>query len=118
MKTLSVCLILVMSLLGLKAQNGNSFPYEKARDMVKEKYHIKKISDEIYVLANKDETQRYLAYNLPDDFKKDGLNVICSGIVGKVPPNFKMMGTPLKISTISVGKGYKKFNVKVRSYTL
>lgn len=117
MKYLLFIPLLAVSLL-IKAQDDTTFPYEKVSELTKEKLQVRKMGDTQFVLTNKTDTQRYFAYNLPDDYKTDGLNVICSGIVGKVPPNVRMMGTPLKLSFIAVGKGYRKFKVKAKSFNL
>lgn len=60
---------------------------------------------------------RYISQQLPDEFKKDGLPVIYSGWVGKIPPNVRMLGTPLKLKSIKVsGADKKKFKLSKRCY--
>jgi len=116
MKSIIICVFMIGISFNMLSQ-GVDFPYEKAGDMVAAKLQVKKLSENSYVLINvKDESSRYYAVNLPEEYKKDGLNVICTGIIGKVPANFRMVGTPLKLSFIKVGKGYKKLGVKVKSY--
>ena len=99
------------------AQGTADFPYEKVRDMVQEKLTVKDLGNESFVLITPgDDTKRFFASNLPDVYKKDGLMLICSGIVGKVPPNYRMIGTPLKLKAVKVGKNYKKYKIKVKSF--
>ena len=100
----------------LMAQSGD-FPYEKIGDLKEAKLQVKMLAEDSYVLIDlKDDTKRYYAVNLPDVYKKNELNLICTGIIGKVPPNFRMIGTPLKLTEVKVGKGYKKLKVKVKSF--
>ena len=108
--------LLLLACTALLAQTDKNFPYETAREMKLEKLQVKMLSGDVYVLTDAKDTQRYLPYNLPDDDKKNGLNVVCTGKVAKIPPNVKMIATPLKITAVKVGKGYKKFKVKVKSY--
>lgn len=118
MKSIIVCILMIGISLNMLSQ-GVDFPYEKAGDMIDAKLKVKMLSENSYVLINtKDESSRYFAVNLPEEYKKDGLNVICTGIIGKVPANFRMVGTPLKLTFIKVGKGYKKLGVTVKSYKL
>ncbi len=99
------------------AQGTPDFPYEKVRDMTQEKLIVKDLGNESFVLNTPgDDTKRYFATKLPDVYKKDGLFLICTGIVGKVPPNFRMIGTPLKLKSVKVGKNYKKYKIKIKSF--
>ena len=113
-----LCLsVLVFLATMLKAQSTSDFPYEKVRDMSQEKLNVKNLGNDSYVLiVPGDDTKRFYATNLPDIYKKDGLNLICSGIVGKVLPNARMIGTPLKLKAVKVGKNYKKYKIKVKSF--
>jgi len=45
-------------------------------------------------------SQRYLLKNLPSDFQQDGLRVRISGEIGEIPPNVRLIGTPLTIRQI------------------
>jgi hypothetical protein len=115
-KILSFALMLFFSAM-VYAQGTPDFPYEKVRDMNQEKLTVKDLGNESFVLMTPgDDTKRFFATNLPDIYKKDGLMLVCSGIIGKVPPNFRMIGTPLKLTTVKVGKNYKKYKIKVKSF--
>jgi|688.fasta_scaffold41928_5 hypothetical protein len=116
MNKILIILVVVCLSINLHAQ-GNDFPYEKAGELKDAALRVKMLNEDSYVLQDtKDDSKRYYAVNLPDVYKKDGLNLICSGIIGKVPPNFRMVGTPLKLTAVKVGKGYKKLKVKVKSF--
>jgi hypothetical protein len=116
MKKLFFLMAMIVINVGLFAQ-GNDFPYEKIGDLKDAKLQVKMLNEDSYVLIDlKDDSKRYYAVNLPDVYKKHGLNLVCTGIIGKVPPNFRMMGTPLKLTAVKVGKGYKQLKVKVKSF--
>ncbi len=112
----SLLVLFLVAFSSIYAQTDKNFPYEIVREMKLEKLQVKMLSGETYVLEDIKNSQRYLPYNLPDDYKKEGLNVVCTGKVAKIPPNVKMIATPLKITAIKAGKGYKKFKIKVKSY--
>lgn len=52
------------------------------------------------IVTDGNDRKRYLPSNLPDGFKIDGLKVVFSGKVGKIPPNATMLGTPLELTKI------------------
>ena len=56
------------------------------------------------IIPDDDDTQRFLPKNLPDKFKKDGLNVIFSGKICEIPENVRLMGTPLILIEIEKAK--------------
>lgn len=116
-KTILCATVLLLLATLLHAQSTNNFPYEKVGDLSQEKLNVKELGGDSYVLVVPgDDTQRYFAVNLPDSYKKDGLNLICSGIVGKPLPNARMIGTPLQLKSVKVGKNYKKYKIKVKSF--
>lgn len=45
-------------------------------------------------------SQRYLPENLPPDFRRHGLRVVFSGNPGEIPPNVRLVGTPLVLTAI------------------
>jgi hypothetical protein len=73
--------------------------------------------DMAVIIPDTDSNNRYISRQLPDSLKKDGLKVTFTGEVGKIPPNFRMAGTPLKLHSIKVSCGEaKKFGLKVKKY--
>lgn len=48
---------------------------------------------------------RYLPDQLPDNLRVDGMRVRFSGKAGQLPPNARLLGTPLQISKIMKDKG-------------
>jgi hypothetical protein len=43
---------------------------------------------------------RFLPDSIPDQFKIDGCRIIFSGIIGEIPANQRLPGTPLRITKI------------------
>ena len=46
--------------------------------------------------------ERFLPLNLPDEFKLDSTRVLFSGKRGVIPPNARMIGYPLQLSSIRI----------------
>ena len=60
---------------------------------------------------------RFISQQLPEEYKKEGLKVSFSGWRGIIPPNFRMIGTPLKLTCICMSTAeQKKFNLKKTKY--
>lgn len=62
---------------------------------------VKLIAD-VYVIevTVNGEMTRYVPAILPKEFQVAEMRIVVSGTVGKIPPNFRMMGAPLTISEI------------------
>lgn len=41
---------------------------------------------------------RFISDSIPDQFRIDGCRIIFSGVIGEIPPNQRLPGTPLRIS--------------------
>lgn len=94
--------------------------FEWDREIKNEKGKVSVLANgETWVIVPADNPNgRYISQQLPDAFKKDGLAVVYSGWVGKIPPHVRMMGTPLKLSKISVSKAdKKKYKLKKSCYS-
>jgi hypothetical protein len=81
---------------------------------------VKVLNDgELYTLVpDSNANMRYISQQLPEEYKKDGLKVTFTGWEGKIPPNFRMMGKPLKLKSICVTKSeQKKFKLKKARYS-
>lgn len=94
--------------------------FEWERKVSKVKATINSLGDgEFFVIKPDDDgSNRYISQQLPDEFKKDGLKVTFTGWVGKIPPNFRMMGTPLKLLCICVSKSeQQKFGLSKRKFS-
>ena len=74
---------------------------------------------ELFVIVpDSNANMRYISQQLPTEYKKDGLKVTFTGWEGKIPPNVRMMGKPLKLECICITKGeQQKFKLAKRKYT-
>lgn len=59
--------------------------------------HVRKVSEEWWGLVPVDDEGTVYAPQppLPAELREDGLPVLFSGVVGDIPPNVRMWGTPL-----------------------
>jgi hypothetical protein len=83
------------------------YPFDSVGHIANVRATVKVIAD-VFVLETvmdgNNNSTRYLPAILPDAFKKENLVVIISGTVGKIPPNVRLMGTPLTLESIGVGE--------------
>lgn len=69
------------------------------------------------IVPDDNPNMRYFGSNLPDAFKIDGLAVIFSGDVYKIPPNVRAIGQPIKFKSISISVAdKKKYHLKKSKY--
>lgn len=110
--------IFVVTAILLSAISINAREYEWYKTIKNVKGVVQKVMDDTWVIVPEGSGgNRYYSEQLPDEYKKDSLHVTFSGMVGKIPPNVRMVGTPLKLQKISVSKKeMKKFGLKERCY--
>ncbi len=96
----------------------SDFEWEKKIKNVKATVKVMS-NGELFVLTpDSNESMRYVSQQLPEEYKKDGLKVTFSGWEGKIPPNVRMMGKPLKLECICASKAEKKkFKLTKSKYT-
>lgn len=116
MKKTGLILLLIAMISLVKAQ-GIDFEWEKSVSGVKGT--IKLLDEETLVIIPDDSpSYRYITEQLPAELKKDGLKVVFSGDVAKIPPNVRMIGVPIWLKEISVSKkDKKKHKLKKTKYT-
>lgn len=113
MKRLIFILLLLTNAAFAFAQDG----FEKATDLGKTKGIVKMIGDSYVIEDAANNGKRWVAVNMPEEFKKEGLEVTFSGEEGVIPPNVRLMGTPLKLEKIAVTcKVKKKMKLNKRKY--
>ncbi len=107
----------LLAVFTLSAQQTD-FEWEKKIKNVKATVKVMS-NGELFVLTpDSNESMRYVSQQLPEEYKKDGLKVTFTGWEGKIPPNVRMMGKPLKLESICVSKAEKKkFKLKKSKYT-
>lgn len=64
---------------------------------------VEKVSDDWWgLVADGEVGSRYAPEGgLAQEFRQDGLRVVFSGVVGEIPPNVRMWGTPLRVTKIA-----------------
>ncbi len=101
-----------------------SFSVAKSQDfewlgiIKNKKAYVKVLSeDAIVIIMQNNDSDRYVSAQLPEEWKQDGLKFTFTGQVGKIPPHYKMLGTPLKLIAISTTKKEaQNFGLKKRKY--
>ncbi len=62
---------------------------------------IVKINASVFgIVPDNNQGQRFIAQNLPARLQSKDTKVLVSGIIGRIPPNVRMMGTPFQITHI------------------
>ena len=94
--------------------------FKKVREVKNIKVVVKVLNENMVVVVPDNEpNQRYTAAELPAELKKDGLHLTISGEVGEIPPNVRMVGTPFRITCISISKEEQnKFKLSKRKFCL
>ena len=93
------------------------FTWEKKIKNVKATVKTLNNGELFVIVPDSNENMRYISQQLPQEYKKDGLKITFTGWEGKIPPNVRMMGKPLKLESICVTKSeQQKFKLKKRKY--
>lgn len=61
-------------------------------------------SDNFVIIPDGNTTVRYQPINLHDNFKKNNLKVRFKGVLGTIPNNVRMVGTPIRLKRIEIIK--------------
>ena len=106
-------IIFLFSLISSPAQD-----FEWLGVIKNQKAYVKVLSeDAVVIILQKDDSQRFVSAQLPEEWKKDGLKFTFTGRVGKIPPHMRLMGTPLKLISICTTKAEaQKYGLKKTSY--
>lgn len=96
------------------AKSSTTAPTTRGETIAGKKGIISKVGTE-FIIKTKDGKHYAPGNSLELKYRKVGLQVIVSGEVGEIPPNVRMVGTPLKITSIkTVSGGRSKFKKKRR----
>jgi hypothetical protein len=91
--------------------------FEKDHSVKNLKLKVKLMGDKIVLEAGASE--RYVATDLPEELKKDGLELLVDGDVGRIPANVRMIGTPLQLNCIHISKAEAaKYQLSKKKYCL
>lgn len=70
--------------------------------LTSENLTVTKTGEYFTLVPDDNDSQRYMPRNLDLKYRKEGLKVVVSGNVFAIPPNVRMIGTPLEITKIEV----------------
>jgi len=102
--------IAALGLIMASVCNAQTTNFQWEKELKKANATVRVLDNgELFVLVPDDNANmRYISQQLPAEYKKDGLKVSFTGWEGIIPPNFRMMGKPLKLQSICAAKGEKK----------
>ncbi len=116
MKKIPVLVVGLLAILFVKSQ-GLDFEWERKVKGVKGTVKFLEDKETVVIVPDDNPNMRYISQQLPEEYKKEGLKICFTGWLGKIPPNVRMLGTPLKLNCVCTTKAeQKKFNLKKRKY--
>lgn len=116
MRKQSLFILLVFAVSFLFGQD-TQFEWEKKLEKWKGKVTVLEDKETWVIIPDNNPNGRFISQQLPEEYKKEGLKISFNGWRGIIPPNFRMLGTPLKLNCICITKSeQKKFGLKKRSY--
>lgn len=116
-KILLLASITLFTVFAIRAQ-GLDFTWETQVKNVKATVQVLNNGELFVIVPDNNPNMRYISQQLPAAYKKDGLKVTFTGWEGKIPPNVRMMGKPLKLNSICVARSeQKKFKLKKTKYS-
>jgi hypothetical protein len=95
----AVCVLVGVGLLGcLEAPKQR---LQDERVIVNHSGVIQEEMEDVFIIIDQSEIgTHFFPIDLPDEFRSDGLRVIFSGRAQEIPPNVRLVGTPLELSSI------------------
>ena len=99
LRTSVLCVFVAVLLIGCNETSVE--PVQGRDDIVNHTGVIQQLTSEVYVIIDDvAESRHYAPTNWPSDFKEDGLRVLFSGTTHEIPPNVRMAGIPLDLTSI------------------
>lgn len=97
---------LFVALLFIGCEDKGSQVFPSSDDVINYTGVVKHMTSDGFILisdyAFKGQREWFAPSNLPGSFKTDGARVLFSGKRGQIPPNVRMIGTPLTLSSIQI----------------
>lgn len=102
------CFVLVLTMLfawsthSASSPNGaDDYPSEPGEIITDASATMQKVSDAWFgIVPDFHPATRFAADDLPESFRSDGLRVVFSGVIGEIPANQRLWGTPLELTDI------------------
>ena len=83
--------------------------FEKTGEIRKVLLTVKVLGPELVALVDEaHEGKQYTGGLLPEELQKNGLKLLLSGDVGKIPMNVRMIGVPFRPTKIKVSKAIQR----------
>ena len=118
MKKIFVLVIIISQCVFSCSSQKTDFEWEKKVSNVKATIKFLEDKETVVIVPDDNASMRYISQQLPEEYKKEGLKVTFSGWLGKIPPNVRMIGKPLKLKCICItSTEQKKFKLTKRKYS-
>lgn len=79
----------------------SALPSEPGAELVEVEGRVQQIGEQGWALVPDGVPgTRYAVDDLPPELREDGLEVVFSGVLGEIPPNVRLWGTPLELTSI------------------
>lgn len=110
-----ICILLTASATVVAQQQ---FEWEKKLNHIAATIHFLEDKETAVLVPTANTGTRYIAEQLPQEYKKEGLQVVFYGWEGKIPPHYRMLAKPLKLKCICISKHEKnRFSLAKRQYS-
>lgn len=80
------------------------FPVDSASYLENTSVEVQFIANNWVLVPTEVNNRRFLPGNLDSQYEQEGLRLMVSGVIGKIPPHVRMVGTPFEIRSIAVQK--------------
>ena len=98
-RTSFLCILVTVLFFGCNETSME--PIQDHDDVVNHTGAVQQLGTEIFIIIDDvAESRHYAPTNLPNEFKQHGLRVLFSGHTREIPPNVRMAGIPLDLSSI------------------
>lgn len=94
-------LLVCLSVSTLWTQAQVSIPIDSVGYLLSQPVTIKQMGSSFVLEPMGTTGKRYLPVNLSTRYRINGAEAMVTGIIGRIPPNMRLMGTPLEIKHIS-----------------
>jgi len=101
MKRKSILLGIIASTLFIACKDNGAKVVQPVDDVVNRSGSVRLIGL-TFTIVDDSMNERFVPSKLSDSFKNDGMRVLFSGKRGVIPPNVRMIGTPLELSFIQI----------------
>lgn len=104
-----ILFLIFLNILGCSFKGKMGHDGLATSDCLPERKNLETLSDQTgsialvadqYILLAPDKNQRYLACNLPDSYKKEGLKIKFSVVIKEIYPNERHIATPAVLKEI------------------